>query len=253
MILDRIVEATQSRIAALPAVPDQPHPRPGNPRRLSSALGVSHDRNAIIAEIKFASPSRGTIRAGSDPQELARMFVSSGCAALSVLTEPAFFHGRPEFITAIREQVEVPILRKDFIIDERQLVESRMLGADAVLLIAALLRDRLPEFVDLALRLGLEPLVEVHSGEEMMQALDTGTRIVGINNRNLATLTIDLSTTLRLAPMARKAGRIVVSESGILWPADIRTLRPYADAFLIGSSIMSSSDPEKTLEGFLFA
>lgn len=253
MILDRIVEATQDRIAALPSVPDHPLPRPGNPRSLSSALARSPGRNAVIAEIKYASPSRGTIRTGGDPQEIARMFASSGCAALSVLTEPAFFHGRPELIATIRDQVEVPILRKDFIIDERQIAESRMLGADAILLITGLLLDRLPEFVDLAFRLDLEPLVEVHSREEMERALDTDARIVGINNRNLATFAIDLSTTLRLAPMAREAGRIVVSESGILWPADIRTLRSCADAFLIGSSIMASRDPKKKLEGFLFA
>ncbi len=253
MILDRIVEATQDRIAALPSVPEHPLPRPGNPRSLYSALAGSDGRNAVIAEIKFASPSRGTIRTVGEPQELARMFASSGCAALSVLTEPAFFHGRPEFIASIREEVEVPLLRKDFIIDERQLAESRMLGADAVLLITGLLGDRLPEFVDLAFRLGLEPLVEVHSRDEMEQALETRTKIVGINNRNLATFAIDLSTTLRLAPMARRAGRIVVSESGILWPVDIRTLRPYADAFLIGSSIMASRNPRKKLEGFLFA
>jgi indole-3-glycerol phosphate synthase len=184
---------------------------------------------------------------------LARDFASGGCSALSVLTEPEFFHGRPEFIPAIRPEIQVPVLRKDFIIDERQLAETAALGADAVLLIARVLGDRLPDMVESALAYGLEPLVEVHSGGEVMSALATGTCMIGINNRDLDTLRIDLSTTLRLAPVIREAGLKVVSESGLLWPCDVRRLRSSADGFLIGSAIMSAKDPVKRLEGFLYA
>jgi len=153
----------------------------------------------------------------------------------------------------IRPYVDVPILRKDFIIDERQLAETMELGADAVLLITRILGDRLPDFVDLAFRYSVEPLVEVHTAEEVRIALDSGTRLVGINNRNLEDFSIDLSTTRRLAPLARDTGCRVVSESGFVWPYDVRSLRHMVDGFLIGSAIMSAKDPAKRLEGFISA
>jgi indole-3-glycerol phosphate synthase len=172
---------------------------------------------------------------------------------LSVITEPAFFHGNTATIPAIRSEVQVPIVRKDFIVDTRQLTETRRLGADAVLLITAILGDQLPEFVEAAYRERLEPLVEVHSRQEAEAALETGADLIGINNRNLKTLKTDLSTTCRLAPLIRKEGRTVIAESGVTWPCDIRTLRPYASGYLIGSSIMAAKNPRKKLEGFVYA
>jgi indole-3-glycerol phosphate synthase len=252
MILDQVIRTTISRVEGLPR-PSGSFPERKGHRSLKATLGRKHGRNSIIAEIKFTSPSRGNLRVPADPVTLARDFASAGCSALSVLTEPDFFHGRPEFIPAIRPAIQVPVLRKDFIIDERQLAESAVLGADAVLLIARLLGNRLPDMVESALAYGLEPLVEVHSGEEVMAALATSTSMIGINNRDLDTLSIDLSTTLRLAPMIREAGLRAVSESGLLWPCDVRRLRSFADGFLIGSAIMAAKDPVKRLEGFLFA
>jgi indole-3-glycerol phosphate synthase len=252
MILDQVIRTTISRVEGLPKFRSNFPERKGH-RSLKAALGRKNGRHAVIAEIKFASPSRGNLHAPVDPVILARDFVSGGCSALSVLTEPEFFHGRPEFIPAIRPEIKVPVLRKDFIIDERQLAESAALGADAVLLIARVLGDRLPYMVESALAYGLEPLVEVHSREEVTSALATGTSLIGINNRNLDTLSIDLSTTLRLAPVIKEAGLKVVSESGLLWPCDVRRLRLSADGFLIGSAIMSAKDPVKRMEGFLYA
>ncbi len=252
MILEQVIRATASRVAGLPRVSGS-FPEKKDHRSLGAALGRKRGRNTIIAEIKFASPTRGSIRELTDPVTMARDLVSAGCSALSVLTEPVFFHGRPEFIPAIRPEIPVPILRKDFIIDERQLAESTALGADAILLIARLLGDRLPDMVESALAFGLEPLVEVHTRDEVRAALATSTSIVGINNRDLTNLSIDLSTTLRLAPMVREAGLKVVSESGFLWPCDVRGLRSSADGFLIGSAIMAAQKPVERLEGFIFA
>jgi indole-3-glycerol phosphate synthase len=149
--------------------------------------------------------------------------------------------------------VSLPVLRKDFIIDERQIAETRALGADAVLLIAAVLKDRLPLFVDTAYEAGIEPLVEVHTEEEADSALATRARLIGINNRSLSTFEIDRSTTRSLSGRIRPAGRTIVSESGMQSAADLRELRPFCDAFLIGSSIMSHGEPRKKLEEFVCA
>ncbi len=170
-----------------------------------------------------------------------------------MLTEPNYFGGSIENLARVRGAVSLPILRKDFIIDERQVAETRAFGADAILLIARLLGDHLSAFVEAALEIGLEPLVEVHNRDEMERALATGANLIGINNRNLETMTIDLSTTVRLAGLARDAGRIVVSESGIAWPYDVRRLSRHCDAYLIGSALMSAKDRQKRLEGFVFA
>ena len=249
MILEKIVLNTRERIADLTPVPA------GNRKIISlkSAIMDRNKRNAIIAEIKFASPSRGTIRTGTTPVDAARELITGGCSALSVLTEPTYFHGDVAYIPLLRPYVNVPILRKDFIIDRRQLVETKFLGADAVLLITAVLGECLGEFVDETIRLGLEPLVEVHSRDEARVALDTNAEIIGVNNRDLRTLQTDLSTTRSIAPLIHNAGKIVISESGMIWPCDIRSLRRFADAYLIGSSIMASRDPVKRLEGFVSA
>lgn len=251
MILDEILEATGERIRALRGrsftLPARRH------RSLSAAIGHAPGRNAIIAEVKFSSPSRGRIRAPVPPEQIAQDLIRGGCCALSVLTEPAFFGGSPDSLARVRRAVEVPVLRKDFIIDPVQIDETGSLGADAVLLIASLLGDRLPEFVERAHALGIEPLVEVHTPEEADAALGTGASLIGVNNRDLRTLEIDLSATRTLGPGIRKAGRQVVSESGIGTPEDIRALRSFCDAFLIGSSLMASEDPARTLEGFVCA
>jgi indole-3-glycerol phosphate synthase len=173
--------------------------------------------------------------------------------ALSVLTEPYFFGGTAQDIARVKSAVSIPVLRKDFIINEQQIAESRALGSDAVLLIAAVLKERLPVFVDLALDYGLEPLVEVHDATDVKTALATRAELIGINNRNLATLTIDRSTTRLLSESIRSAGRTIVSESGMRSADDIREMKPYCDAFLIGSSIMTHERPEKKLEEFVCA
>lgn len=253
MILDQVLHATAGRVAGLPGAEEYPQPAKKRGYSLSSAIGQKERGNRIISEIKFASPSRGTIRRAGNPVEFARDFTRAGAAALSILTEPVYFNGDPAFIPAIKPHVEIPLLRKDFIIDEKQLAESRALGADAVLLIAGVLGNRLEDMVESAIAYGLEPLVEVHSLEEVKKALSTSTRMAGINNRDLRTMRTDLSTTMRLSPPLHMAGITVVSESGVIWPCDIRTLRPFADAFLIGTAIMGDPDPVQRLEGFVSA
>lgn len=250
MILDTIVARSGERAELLPEQFTFPSYHPVS---LERSIRNQKDRNAVIAEIKFASPSRGHIRSDISPSVIADRYVTGGCAAISVLTEPAFFRGDAATIPSIRKQCPVPILRKDFIVNLRQIEETRALGADAVLLIAAVLKDRLDEFVSATFRSGLEPLVEVHTGSEVRMALDTDATVIGVNNRDLSTLRIDLGTTARLAPVIKRAGKTVIAESGMIWPCDIRTLRPYAHGFLIGSGIMSAKNPQKRLEGLVYA
>ena len=252
MILDEIVMRTRARVSAL-ALKDELTASPYKRLSLVEAIRSADDRNAIIAELKYASPSEGSIRTGPEPAYLAREFASGGCVAISVLTEPDFFKGSLDFIAEVRNQVELPVLRKDFVIDERQLYETRNSGANAILLIAGLLGEHLCEFAELATDLGLEPLIEVHSEREMDLALGTDGMLIGINNRDLATMKVDIETTMRLAGPAHDAGRLVVSESGIGTPGDIMRLKGTADAFLIGTAIMSAEDPKTKLEEFVFA
>ena len=251
MILDEIIRRTEKRVALLPAT----FPENGTKAHVSliDAIRNKNGKNAVIAEIKCASPSRGTIRRNVDMAMMAGALAGSGCVALSVLTEPYFFGGTGQDIARVKSAVSIPVLRKDFIIDEQQIAETRALGADAVLLIAAVLKERLPVFVDLTQDYGLEPLVEVHNAEEIKIALATRTELIGINNRNLATLAIDRSTTRLLSQSVRSAGRTIVSESGMRSADDIREMKPYCDAFLIGSSIMAHVRPEKKLEEFVCA
>ena len=251
MILEDILAATRERVRVLEGRCLPPASR--RPRSLPDAISGPPGKNAIIAELKFASPTRGQIRPPARPENIARDFVAGGCCALSVLTEPWFFGGSPEALARVREVVEVPVLRKDFIIDPVQLEETAFLGADAVLLIASLLGDRLPGFVDRSMALGIEPLVEVHTRAEAGAALRTGANLVGVNNRDLGTMETDLATTLALGPVLRREGRTVLSASGILTPVDIRRLRTACDAFLIGTSLMESADLVKSVEEFVCA
>jgi indole-3-glycerol phosphate synthase len=251
MILDEIIKRTQKRVALLPS--ELPENGFCSRASLIDAIQNSNGRNAVIAEIKCASPSRGIIRRNVDMAMMAGALAGSGCVALSVLTEPYYFGGTVQDIPRVKSAVSIPVLRKDFIIDEQQIAESRALGADAVLLIAAVLKERLPLFVDLAQEYDLEPLVEVHNAKEVKNALATSAELIGINNRNLSTLTIDRSITRLLSKGIRSAGRLIVSESGMQSADDIREMKPYCDAFLIGSSIMEHKLPQKKLEEFVCA
>ncbi len=251
MILDEILCRTEKRVARLPKTfPDPPDREHAG---LADGIRKRNGCTTVIAEIKCASPSRGIIRRNVDMQMMARTLVAGGCTALSVLTEPHYFGGSVRDVTRVADAVPVPVLRKDFVIDTRQLDETLALGADAVLLIAAVLGEKLPEYVDYTLDTGLEPLIEVHTRAEAENALATRATIIGINNRDLTTLAIDRSTTRTLSYELRSSGRLVVSESGMRSADDIRELKPYCDAFLIGSSIMSHENPRKKLEEFVCA
>jgi len=252
MILDDIVRSTEKRVAMLEdAAPAGGMRCPG--MSLSEAIASVRGRHAVIAEIKPASPSSGIISTDPDIEAIAEAYVRGGCTALSVVTEPFYFGGNIENISRARAAADVPILRKDFIIDERQVYETAALGADAVLLIARLLGGDLARFVDLALELGIEPLVEIHDTEDLALASATVCTLIGCNNRNLRTMETDLSTTILLSEKVRSSGRLVVAESGIRTPGDVRRLSGYCDAFLIGTALMAAEDRKTTLEGFVFA
>jgi indole-3-glycerol phosphate synthase len=197
----------------------------------------------LIAEFKRASPSAGIIRAGADPVETALLYEKTGAAAVSVLTDRQFFSGSIDDLKAVRAKINLPVLRKEFIIDEYQIVEAAAAGADAVLLIvAALDQPLLKRLHRLALDLGLDPLVEVHDEDELDRALEIGSRLIGVNNRNLATLKTDLKTTQRL--IHKIVGNILkVSESGIHSRTDAQFAHDAgAQAILVGESILSAPD-----------
>lgn len=197
----------------------------------------------LVAELKQASPSQGVLRSPFVPDDIARIYEEEGAAALSVLTEERFFRGSLSYLDRVRRAVKRPLLRKDFLIEEYQVYEARAFGADAILLIAAVLDDsRLKDFQALAADLAMDSLVEVHSGKELDRAVRAGSRLIGINNRDLATFETDLDVTRRLIP-AIPDDRVVVSESGIARRADVQGLREAgADAVLIGETFMRSGD-----------
>ncbi|NPV26635.1 MAG: indole-3-glycerol phosphate synthase TrpC [Firmicutes bacterium] len=197
----------------------------------------------LIAEIKKASPSRGVIRADFCPREIARTYDLAGAKAISVLTEEKFFLGHPKYLQQVKAVTPLPLLRKDFIIVPYQVYESRVLGADAILLIAAILeQSQLEECLGLAGELGLAVLVEVHTAAELTRVLATGAEIIGINNRNLDDFQTDLATTFSLAPSV-PAGKVVVSESGIRTAAEIGWLAASGvHAVLVGETLMQAAD-----------
>ncbi len=213
------------------------------PQTRDFAAALRGPNVALIAEFKPASPSRGEIRAGADPLEYARVYAENGAAAMSVLTDRPFFGGGPENLQLARIACSLPILRKDFIIDEYQVYESRALRADAILLIVRLLDyEQLKDFRCLAESLGMAALVEVHDDRELDRALASGARLIGINNRNLADFTVDLRTTERLAPRVPQVN-VVVSESGIGSACQVeRVARAGVDAVLVGQALMSADD-----------
>ena len=242
------VESAKSRVGedemrrAAEAAP----PARGFARALSAA-----EPPVIIAEVKRRSPSKGLIRADFEPVSLARAYQQGGAATLSVLTDEFFFGGDLHFLREIREQIDLPLLRKDFVIDAYQIDEARVAGADAVLLIvAALSPDVLARLHARAEALGLDALVEVHDESELTVALDVGARLIGVNNRDLRTFEVDLGVTERIAARLRgQPGVLLVGESGISGPSDIQRLSEAgAQAFLVGESLMRQPDVREALE-----
>ena len=208
--------------------------------------------DAVIAEIKRASPSAGMIRADFDPAAIAQSYEQGGASCLSVLTDEPFFQGHADYLVAAREACVLPVLRKDFIIDPWQVWETRAMGADALLLIVAALDDAaLDELSDLGRELGLSVLVEVHDETELERALAVPGDLVGINNRDLHRFVTDLDTSLRLAPRVPE-NRLVISESGIHTPSDLARLRAGGiGAFLIGEAFMREQEPGEALQRLL--
>jgi len=225
--------------------------RPARPGCFRAAL-ARRDRVNIIAECKRRSPSRGVLRADYDAVAIAAGYARGGAAAISVLTEPTFFDGSLADLSGVREAVETPLLRKDFIVTEYQLFEARAAGADAVLLIvAALSSQALQTLAGRAASLGLDVLVEVHDAQELMIAIDAGATIVGVNNRNLRTLAVDVRASDDLMA-GMPAGVLAVSESGLKTTADLRHLRAAGySAFLIGERFMLADDPEAAVRQLL--
>jgi indole-3-glycerol phosphate synthase len=218
-------------------------------RDFKGAISIP-DRICLIAEIKFASPSAGVIREGTDPITIGRTYEGAEAAAISLLTDKVFFHGDLNYLPQLKRAVSLPILRKDFIVDEIQVRESLLWGADAVLLIVRILsRQQLKELLDTCKKLGLAALTEVHDRDEVQTAIECGADIIGINNRNLDTFEVDLQTTIELAPLIPDR-HILVGESGIGDGKDIRKLHGMGiNAVLVGSALMKSDDvEEKTRE-----
>jgi indole-3-glycerol phosphate synthase len=210
---------------------------------LDLALALEDTHTRLIAEVKRASPSRGVLRPDFNPVELAQKYAHGGAAAISVLTETNYFDGSLDHLAAIRQEIRLPLLRKDFIFDPYQVYESRAYGADALLLIVAILsREQLEDLLSLSHDLGLSCLVEVHNKDEVERALSSQARIIGINNRDLTTFNTDINTTRRLLPLI-PPGKIVVSESGIRSRSDVAKLKRWGvNAVLVGEALVTTGD-----------
>lgn len=255
MYLDKIVETKRQEVAALAEHFSQKEAElmisgMSPTRGFHRALAEGRNRAmGLIAEVKKASPSKGLIRADFHPVEIARSYEEAGADCISVLTDEAYFQGSGEYLQAIREAVQLPLLRKDFIIDERQIYEARLLGADAVLLIAAILDDaQLQDYLQLAASLGLDSLVEVHDHTELDRVLRLGNaELIGINNRNLKTFETTLQVTAELAKQM-PSGITLISESGIQTAEDIQFLADCgAKGVLIGETFMRQPDVKQAV------
>jgi indole-3-glycerol phosphate synthase len=255
MILEKIIAAKKEEVAHIrrmnslselkAAIRDLP-----SPRDFSGA--ISGQLSAIIAEIKKCSPSKGLLRKDFDYLQIASIYQESGASAVSVLTDQQFFGGDIGYLSDIKKIIRLPLLRKDFIIDTYQIYETRVIGGDALLLIAGILNGKqLREFVDLSETLGLFPLVEVHSRSELDKALVSGATIIGINNRDLDTFSTDLGVSLNLAPHV-PTDRILISESGIHTRRDIENLLSAGiHAFLIGETLMRAENMGRKMNELL--
>ncbi len=210
---------------------------------------IKQDKPAVIAEIKKASPSKGVIREDFQPEQIAKTYQQGGAACLSVLTDVPFFQGHDDYLLLAKKATDLPVLRKDFIIDPWQIYQSKALGADCILLIVACLKDAdLMHMTLLAHDLDMDVLMEVHDEEELMRALKTPARLIGINNRNLKTFETDIATSENLL-QHMDDGRLVVSESGIRNYADIKRLQTAGiQCFLVGESLMREADPGQALQ-----
>jgi indole-3-glycerol phosphate synthase len=209
---------------------------------------IAAGQPAVIAEVKKASPSKGVLRADFIAADIAQSYAEHGAACLSVLTDRQFFQGQPDYLKQARASCDLPVLRKDFLVDPYQVYEARAMGADCILLIAACLDDaQMTDFEAIARGLGMAVLVEVHDGAELDRALRLKTPLVGVNNRNLRTFEVSLDTTLDLMPRL-PADRLLVTESGILSAADVRKMREAGvHAFLVGEAFMRAPDPGEAL------
>ncbi|HRY38768.1 MAG TPA: indole-3-glycerol phosphate synthase TrpC, partial [Smithellaceae bacterium] len=253
MILDQIIETKKEEVALLnkattlstlrSVIMDLPACR-------DFRTAIDGKACAIIAEVKSASPSRGKLVEQFDPLSIARTYEQNGAAAISVLTDEKYFCGHKNFLTQIKHEVGIPVLRKDFIIDPIQVYETRAIGADAILLIVRVLGKELDEFITLSKELDLSPLVEVHTQSELNVALAAGAEIIGINNRNLDTFVTDINTSRDLKKQI-PAGKTVVAESAIKDRADIDYLmKAGINAFLIGEGLVTAPDIGKKLQAF---
>jgi indole-3-glycerol phosphate synthase len=250
-ILNKILAVKAHEVAAALSVKPLPVLRneaeqADAPRDFVAAIRnkIAVGQPAVIAEIKKASPSKGVLREDFRPAEIARSYAEHGAACLSVLTDEQFFQGNAEYLKQARAACNLPVLRKDFIVDEYQIYQARAMGADAILLIAsALTLSQMKAFEALAKKLGVAVLVEVHDGRELDVALQLSTPLIGINNRNLRTFEVSLQTTLDLLARIPEA-RIVVTESGILSAADVKLMRDHkVHAFLVGEAFMRADNP----------
>jgi indole-3-glycerol phosphate synthase len=257
-ILDRIVADVRRRLDETPEMPGleaaaHAAAETRRERGLRSLRGaISGPGPAVIAECKKASPSAGVIRAEFDPVALARAYAEGGAAAISVVTEPEYFSGDPQWLAVIRRAVDLPVLRKDFLVTRRQLHESAVLGADAVLLISRILdREKLAELLASASKLDLEVLLEIFVDEDPASAVDSGAGIIGVNARDLTTFETRLD---RVEAMASKlpADRVLVAESGIHGPDDlVRLHAANYDAFLVGEHLVRAEDPAAAVQALL--
>jgi len=255
-ILNRILATKQQEVAAALAARPLAEVRAAAEARLDrrdfvAALRAKHvlGQAGVIAEIKKASPSKGVIREDFQPAEIAKSYATHGAACLSVLTDRDYFQGSADYLEAARAACHLPVLRKDFMVDPYQIYEARAMGADCILLIAAALSgETMREFEALAHELGMAVLVEVHNAEELETALTLSTPLIGINNRNLRTFEVNLTTTLKLLPQIG-AERIVVTESGIASIDDVRLMRASnVHSFLVGEAFMREAEPGEALE-----